>query len=232
MVRTGGARIEHAAKSLSIQLLADGLELRPASPTRTGSGKAELRQLGGRGQVGDVAHSDSPPPQITGHLMGRRKPNLGEHPIPLCPSRLLLIGKVDRRQVAAHLPAATRRRRRQPQRVPAVRSLPPPRTRWERRSHLAPLRRPELAPRPSDLRSTVRCSWSSSGRRRKEWDHEWRRSSRSGETGIGRACRSGRWLSATVFIDGRYAKRSSRRCLPSRASREVVLHRSWGRIKS
>ena len=103
---------------------------------------------------------------------------------------------------------------------------------WERRSHLAPLRRSELAPSPSDRRPTVRCSWSSSGRRRKEWDHEWRRSSRSGGTGIGRACRSGRWPSDMAFIAGRCAKRWSRRCRRSRASREVALHRSWVRIES
>ncbi len=40
---------------------------------------------------------------------------------------------------------------------------------WERRF--------DLTPPPPDWRLTVRCSWSSSGRRRKEWDQEWRRSS-------------------------------------------------------
>jgi hypothetical protein len=107
MVWAGGARIEHPAISLSMQLLADGLKLGSAPPTRTGNGKAELRQLGGAGEIGDVAHGNSPPPQITGHLMSRRKPNLSEHPIPLRPSRLLLVGEVDRRQLAAHLPTTT-----------------------------------------------------------------------------------------------------------------------------
>jgi hypothetical protein len=85
MVWAGGARIKHPATSLSMQLLADGLKLGPAPPTRTGNGKAELRQLGGRGEVGDVAHGDNPPPQVPRHLMGGRKPNLGKHPVPLCP---------------------------------------------------------------------------------------------------------------------------------------------------
>ncbi|MGH2864053.1 MAG: GIY-YIG nuclease family protein, partial [Solirubrobacteraceae bacterium] len=66
---------------------------------------------------------------------------------------------------------------------------------WERRFDLAPLRRSQLAPPPSDRTPTVRCSQSSSGRRRREWDHEWRRSSRSGRAGTWRACRSVRWQS-------------------------------------
>ena len=56
---------------------------------------------------------------------------------------------------------------------------------WERRFDLAPLRRSELAPPPSDLRPTVRCSWSSSGRWRKEWDHEWRLHARRARCGRG-----------------------------------------------
>ena len=83
--------------------LADGLKLQPTPPTRTGNVKAELRQLGGDREIGDVAHGDSPAPQITRHLMDGRKPDLGKHPILLRPSRLLLIGKVDGRQVATHL---------------------------------------------------------------------------------------------------------------------------------
>lgn len=39
---------------------------------------------------------------------------------------------------------------------------------WERRSELAPLRRPQLASPPSDWTPTVRASSSSSGRRQKE----------------------------------------------------------------
>jgi transposase len=97
----------------------------------------------------------------------------------------------------------------------------------ERRSELAPPRRPQLAPPPSDLQPTVRCSWSSSGRRRKEWDHEWRRSSRSGGIAIERACRSGRWQSVTVFTVGPCAKRWQRRCRRSSASRSVDPRRSW-----
>ncbi len=103
---------------------------------------------------------------------------------------------------------------------------------WERRSELAPLRRSELAPPPSDLLPTVRCSWSSSGRRRKGWDHEWRRSSRSGATGIGMVCRSGRWRSVTVCIAVRCARRWPRRCRPSSGRRLAGRRRSWGATRS
>ena len=110
-------------------------------------------------------------------------------------------------------PSATAPRR--PPRGPRRRSLPPqPAPHWERRSDLAPLWRSQLAPPPSDLQPTVRCSWSWSGRRRKEWDGVWRRSSRSGGTGIGRACRSGRWRSAMVFIAARCVRRWPRRSAP------------------
>ena len=55
---------------------------------------------------------------------------------------------------------------------------------WARTSELAPLWTLELAPPPSDRTPTVRGSSSSSGRRRKEWDHAWSCSSRSGEIAI------------------------------------------------
>ncbi len=103
---------------------------------------------------------------------------------------------------------------------------------WERRSDLAPLRRSQLAPPPSDLQPTVRCLWRSSGRWRKEWDHVWRRSSRSGGTGIGMPCRSGRWRSVMVFIAVRCVRRWRRRCRPSSGHRLAGRHRSWARIGS
>lgn len=101
---------------------------------------------------------------------------------------------------------------------------------WERRFDLAPLRRSQLAPPPSDWQPTVRCSWSSSRRRRKEWDHEWRRSSRSEGTGTEKASRSGRWRSVMVFTGGRCVRRWPRRCRQRSEGRLVVLRRSWGRI--
>src|SRR5215469_4397457 len=60
--------------------------------------------------------------------MRRRQRDLGEGSIPLRPSGRLVIGEIDRRDLLARLPAATRWRRREPERIGAVRRLAPPRT--------------------------------------------------------------------------------------------------------
>jgi hypothetical protein len=66
VIWSGGARVEHAAISLSMQFLAYGLKLRPGPPTGARSGKAEPRELVWSREVRDAAYSDGPPPEIPG----------------------------------------------------------------------------------------------------------------------------------------------------------------------
>ena len=74
---------------------------------------------------------------------------------------------------------------------------------WAWTSEVAPVWTLEVAPPLSDRPSTVLGSSSSSGRGRKEWDHGWNCSSRSGAIAIARGCPRGRWRPGMGSIGGR-----------------------------
>lgn len=89
------------------------------------------------GQVGRASPESrgrrSPPPRssnATGprHAVGRRHRDLSKRPIPLGPCGLLILCEIDSRDRPTVLPAPTRRRRSEPQRIGPMWRLPPPRT--------------------------------------------------------------------------------------------------------
>ena len=135
-----GTGIEDAAIALVVQGFAGVLEPRPGTSAGIGRRQVEARELGLRGEVGDVVHRDLPAPQISRHAMSGWQRDLSEQPIPLSPRGELILRKVDRSQRFSTLPTAAGRWCRQPQRICAVGCMPPPRTcsrhTLNRRSHV------------------------------------------------------------------------------------------------
>jgi hypothetical protein len=80
------------------------LERDPAAPAWSGRFEADSGQLLLRREVGDFG-VDLPRPHLARHLRERRNGALGEMSIPLSPSCLLAIGKVERVHDIATLPA-------------------------------------------------------------------------------------------------------------------------------